>query len=167
MISLDAFLAVASVMVVSGATLPILLLNEPAKATAKYEVLEPETWVGKELPILRSIDIADQLRTGTWLVMLYHHDCPKCIQAIPTYERMARDMESSGGFPRIAFVAVPPYGQGPANQEGPWALGKLDDEKVWFVSTPVVIVMRSRVVVSAWEGKALERESIVKALKDL
>lgn len=30
----------------------VLALNEPALVTAKYEVLEPAEWVGKELPIL-------------------------------------------------------------------------------------------------------------------
>jgi hypothetical protein len=37
---------------VLGVTTPILALNKPPKITSRYEVLEPETWVGGELPIL-------------------------------------------------------------------------------------------------------------------
>ena len=61
----------------------VLALNEPAIVTSTYEVLEPETWIGKELPILEYIDIADQLKKGTWLILFYHHDCPDCRKEYP------------------------------------------------------------------------------------
>jgi len=61
---------------------PILALNEPAVVTSSYEVLEPETWVGKKLPILQHIDIGEKLSRGNWLILLYHHDCPDCAKAI-------------------------------------------------------------------------------------
>ncbi|MHC4647202.1 MAG: hypothetical protein ACYTBJ_17050, partial [Planctomycetota bacterium] len=66
--SIGHFGAAVSIGVVAlGVTMPILALNEPAKVTSSYEVLEPESWPGKELPILEHIDIAESLRTGNWL----------------------------------------------------------------------------------------------------
>ncbi len=47
-------------LAILGLTTPILVLNEPATATSTYEVLEPETWVGKRLPIVEHIDIGGQ-----------------------------------------------------------------------------------------------------------
>jgi hypothetical protein len=76
--------AVSAVFAIAvlGVSTPILALNEPAEVTSQYEVLEPETWVGKKLPILEHIDIGEKLSKGNWLILLYHHDCPDCIKAI-------------------------------------------------------------------------------------
>ena len=51
----------------------VLAVNEPATVTTSYEVLDTKTWVGKELPILEHIDIADKIKTGNWLLLFYHH----------------------------------------------------------------------------------------------
>jgi hypothetical protein len=40
-------------LVVLGATTPILAFHKPAAATSTCEVLEPETWIGQELPRLQ------------------------------------------------------------------------------------------------------------------
>jgi hypothetical protein len=113
----------------------VLALNEPALVTAKYEVLEPAEWVGKELPILAHIDIKDQLSQGNWLVLLYHYDCPGCGEAIPQYEQIARDLKGNEEFLQIAFVAVPPFGQAPITETAAVTLGKMDNSKEWFVTT--------------------------------
>jgi hypothetical protein len=144
-----------------GVTTPILALNEPARITSSYEVLEPETWVGKELPILEHIDIAETLKKGTWLVLFYHYDCPGCGEAIPMYERMARDLAGNEDFLRIAFVAVPPYGQGPVNESCPCTLGRLAETKEWFVTTPVVALLTDAMIKAAWEGKAPDSGAVL------
>ena len=97
-----------------GLTTPILALNEPAAVTATYEVLDPETWIGRALPILEHIDIAEQIQEGTWLVLFYHHDCPDCRRALPQYAQMARDLAGNEDSLRIALIEVPPYGPEPA-----------------------------------------------------
>jgi hypothetical protein len=58
--------AVSAVFAIAvlGVSAPILALNEPPVVTSSYEVLEPETWVGKKLPILEHIDIAKKLSKG-------------------------------------------------------------------------------------------------------
>jgi len=142
------------ILITLGVTAPILAFNEPAKVTSSYEVLEPETWVGKELPILEHIDIAKELQKGTWLILLYHYDCPGCGQAIPMYEQMARDLAGSEDFLRIALIAVPPYGQGPVSEDSSCTLGRLAETKEWFVTTPAVVLLKNGQVTFAWEAKA-------------
>ena len=92
LVSMRSVIMSVVVLLVACVTTPILALNIPEPVTSSYEVLEPETWVGQELPILDYIDVRNQLRVGNWLVALYHHDCPDCARAIPMYEQMAGDL---------------------------------------------------------------------------
>lgn len=130
--------------------------------TAKYEVIEPETWVGKELPILEHIDIAETLKKGTWLVLLSHYDCPDCGRVIPQYEQMARDLAGNEDFLRIAMIAVPPYGRAPISPNTPCTLGKLAETKEWFVTTPAVALLKDGLATSAWEEEAPDFDTILK-----
>jgi len=154
---MTAFLTIA----ILGISAPILALNEPPQFTSRYEVLEPETWVGKELPILEHIDIAESLKKGTWLVLLYHYDCPGCSWAIPMYEQMARDLKGNEDFLKIALIAIPPYGRGPVSENSPCILGRLAATKEWFVTTPAVALLTDGKVTSAWEEKAPHFEEIL------
>jgi len=83
-------------LVLVAVSTAVLALN-PAGATASYEVLEPQTWVGKELPILDYMDIGDKLSNGNWLVLFYHHDCPDCAEA---------GLPPEGGI-SAAYVVIP------------------------------------------------------------
>jgi hypothetical protein len=146
-----------------GVTTPILAVNEPAAVTSSYEVLEPEMWVGKELPILEHIDIAEQIKTGNWLVLFYHHDCPDCQKAIVEYKQMARDLKGNEDFLQIAFIEVPPYAHGQINENSPCSIGKLLDTKDWFVTTPAVVLLEQSNVKRAWEGQAPAFENIIES----
>jgi len=156
--------AAAVSLVALGVTIPVLAFNKPAGITSSYEVLEPEAWVGRKLPILEHVDIGEQLETGIWLVLLYHHDCPDCAAAIPKYERIARDMAGNEDFLRIALIEVPPYGQRPISDKSPCTLGRLADVKEWFVTTPVVALLTDSRITSAWEGEAPDFETILQKL---
>ncbi len=149
-------------LLILGVTTPILAFNEPAKTTVSYEVLEPKTCVGKKLPILEYIDIADSLKKGNWLVLLYHHDCPDCAAAIPKYEKMGRDFVGNEDFLRIALIEVPPYAQGQVSRNSPCVLGRLAAVKEWFVTTPAVVLLKDGQVISAWEAKAPDMGTILK-----
>ena len=149
------------ILITLGVIAPILAFNEPPKITSRYEVLEPETWVGKRLPILEYIDIAESLKQGTWLILLYHYDCPDCAKAIPRYERIARDLAGNEGFLRIALIAVPPYGKGPVSENSPCTLGRLAETKEWFITTPAVALLKHAQVTSAWEERAPDFETIL------
>ena len=124
-----------------GLTAPILAFHEPAAVTSTYEVLEPKTWIGKELPILEHIDIAEQIKTGNWLLLFYHHDCPDCQKAIPQYEQLARDLAGNEELLRIALIEVPPYGRHPAHWNTLCSFGQLADTKEWFVTTPLAVLL--------------------------
>ena len=158
--AMTAFLAIA----ILGTSAPILALNEPPQITTHYEVLEPKTWVGTELPILEHIDIAESLKKGTWLVLLYHYDCPECAWAIPMYEQMARGLAGNEDFLQIALIAVPPYGRGPVSENCPYTLGHLAGTKEWFVTTPAVALLTDGKVKSAWEEKAPDLDTILQKL---
>ncbi len=142
----------------------VLALNEPALVTARYEVLEPAEWVGRELPILAHIDIKDQLSQGNWLVLLYHYDCPGCGETIPQYEQIAHDLKGNEDFLRIAFVAVPPFGQAPITETAAVTLGKMDDSKEWFVTTPAVALLKNAHVQQAWEEQAPTLDTILTSM---
>ncbi len=161
--AMTAFLTIA----ILGISAPILALNEPPQVTTHYEVLEPKTWVGKELPILEHIDIAESLKKGTWLVLLYHYDCPDCVWAILMYEQMARDLEGNEDFLQIALIAVPPYGHAPVSENSPCTLGQLAETKEWFVTTPAVALLTDGKVKSAWEEKAPDFDTIIQNLTKL
>ncbi|MEN8251873.1 MAG: hypothetical protein ABFS32_23330, partial [Bacteroidota bacterium] len=145
-------------------SLPVLILNEPKTVTSTYEVLEPETWIGKELPILEHIDIGEQLKTGNWLVMLYHHDCLGCTEAIPKIEQMARDLESSEGLLQFALIEVPPYGPpdaGPVSANTLCDVGRLNLSKEWFVTTPALSLIQKSYVLQSWENAIPELEELI------
>jgi len=143
---------------------PVLILNEPKMVTSAYEVLDPETWVGRELPIIEHIDIGEQLKTGNWLVMLYHHDCPACAEAIPKIEQMAGDLKANEDFLRVALVEVPPYATEDLDmigQDSSCFLGKLDTSKEWLVETPTTALSLDNKVRSVWKDKILTFDLIV------
>ncbi|MGL6197076.1 MAG: hypothetical protein ACRC2T_19870 [Thermoguttaceae bacterium] len=103
----------------------------------KTILLEPEKWVKSEpearvnafplLPYIETPDVREKLKTGSWIVVLYHHDCPKCRELI---EKLA-----SEDAPNVVCIEVPPYGVG---HELPkhFVSGKLTDRLSWFVQTP-------------------------------
>jgi thiol-disulfide isomerase/thioredoxin len=131
---------------------PVLILNEPAMVTAQYEVLEPETWIGKELPILEHIDIAEKLKTGNWLVVLYHHDCPSCAEEVPKIEQMSQELKGNEDFLRIALVEVPPYGHIPIDENTNCTFGKLNNSKNWFVKTPLIVLISQHRGYAYWQN---------------
>jgi len=160
--SLPRLAATAGVgLLILAVTTPILALNEPAAVTSSYEVLEPETWAGKELPILECIDIAERLKTGNWLILLYHHDCPDCSEAIRKYEQMARDLAGNGDFLRIALIEMPPYGPPLAPADSACTIGRLANAKEWFVTTPAVALLTDGTVNQAWEAKAPNFDTVI------
>jgi hypothetical protein len=154
-------IAASVVVVVLAATTPVLALVEPAKATSTYEVLEPKTWIGNALPILGHTDIADQIASGNWLIVLHHIDCDDCRAAIPRYQQMARDLRDIQSNLRIALIEVPPY---QPHQEPPgtaWLTGKLDQSKRWFVVTPAAVTLANGQVMNAYGKKIPDLSTVL------
>jgi len=109
---------------------------EESLANERLVVLEPEQWIGKRFPLFDYIDIGEYLATGSWILVIYHHDCPKCREAIGKYARLAHDSKQADQDVQVALIQVPPYGTiGPIANPIRWR-GKLSDRKEWFVITP-------------------------------
>ena len=112
----------------------------------KLVVLEPETWIGKRFPLLEYIDIGEQLKNGKWLVLLYHHDCPKCQAVIRELSKIIRESDVD----RVALVAMPPYveREDTTSDQPGLIRGRLKPVNDWFAETPVMTILREAEVVS-------------------
>jgi hypothetical protein len=114
-------------------------------------VLEPETWRGREFPLLRDIPHSDALRQGRWLVVIYHDDCEACRRAVPKYQALA----GVHGASRMAFVAMPSGGKDPHPLVSPspaYAALALRRDYQWFATTPILVALDDGVVAFAAEG---------------
>jgi len=140
-------------LIVIAVSTQTLAFNELTTITSTYEVLDPEIWIGKELPILEHIDIADQIKTGNWLLMFYHHDCPDCRKAIVKSEQLARELKANGDLIRIALIQVPPYGHVGIREDTQCFIGKLPDTKEWFVTTPAFVLLEDNLVSKVFQGQ--------------
>ena len=120
-------------------------------------VLEPKKWIGRRCPLLDYIadvpgtgkpgqqPLRERLVKGEWVVVLYHHDCRKCIEGVRKYERLARRLAADPTGPEVALIEVPPFGDRDtpvASSDTPCALGRLDGTKVWFVDTLASFTLR-------------------------
>jgi hypothetical protein len=115
-------------------------------------VLEPKEWIGKPFPLTPHIDLGEQLKSGVWKVLLYHHDCPKCQEAIAKWENAA-STDDTISTSRIALIEMPPYGPQPHVTSSPDRLfyGRLSEEREWFVTAPVELDLRDGTVTSVSE----------------
>jgi thiol-disulfide isomerase/thioredoxin len=131
----------------------------PAEPVETEQVQPVPLW-----PWLQYIDIADQLKTGITVILMYHHDCPTCAQMVPLYDKYAREMAQQGeqGL-TIAFVAVPPYGDnGPVPDDTPCLKGRLSDKEKWAIMSPYVVVLIDGGFVKDWpQGTAPDPQSIL------
>lgn len=135
--------------------------KEPNKA-APVNVQPQNEW-----PMLKRIDIADSLRSGIVVVLLYHFDCPGCQEAIPQYEKLNKELGGNDGAIKFAFIAVPPYGDeklNPVPKDTKCLNGKLISDKKEIMMTPFVVLLQDSAVVKAWEGKAPTLDEILNEL---
>lgn len=152
-------LALIAWMVLAGPALYAMLsLKQQAHASLGTEfigpdgkqmiLLEPETWVGKELPLTSRFvqpNDSDQLKHGEWNLLLIHTDCPKCLQMMADLE--ARRVE------RVAIVVVPSHST-ERNPRTPFPLFTLDAQNAWFVTTPCVVTLSEGVCIASGDDIA-------------
>ena len=114
-------------------------------------VLEPAHWIGKPFPLLKHVDVGQQLSRGKWLVLIYHHDCTMCRDAIPAYERLAEI-----GAQNVSLIQMPPFAsssEDPASSAS-CLRGRLSDDREWFATTPLVVSLSDGNVQSVAFGEA-------------
>ena len=125
-------------------------------ASGNLILLEPEKWVNETFPLTKHIEIDNDLTQGDWLVVLYHHDCPKCQEALPKYQALAQSLKASGSERRVALIEVPPFGPHVDYVPPTVIYGQLPKSKDWFVQAPVEIQVVDSVVIDV----SLELHSI-------
>ena len=130
---------------------------------SEFIVLEPETWISKPFPLVRYIDIGDQIARGEWIVVLYRWDCPQCREVIAQYDQVGRDLSEVPGAPRVALIEMPPFGESieplvSANSR--CAMGRLTTERQWSAITPLVVYLtEAKVVRSVRDPRRARRQS--------
>jgi hypothetical protein len=109
---------------------------------------------------LEHIDIADQLKQGIVVILMYHHDCPVCATMVPKYDQYYRTMrQQNDDSMTFVFVAIPPYKeQGPVPADTLCLQGRLKerpDGKLWAITSPYVIALIDGQQIKSWkEGTA-------------
>ena len=118
----------------------------------KTVVLEPDRWLGKKLPILPYVGVGEKLDTGTWTLVLYHHDCHKCQAFLANYANFVREHQTDRmrRHSALALIEVPPFDESDTFRL-PRDLtdaghGRLSESRKWFVETPVAIYLSNGVV---------------------
>ena len=148
MVGIPAAIAMGSFKATTVATSGEILGDGP------FVILETRTWIGKPFPLLPHIDIGQRLAQGNWVVVLYHHDCPRCQEAIPKYEELGRELARRPGTAQLAMVEMAPYGSlDDSSDAGAIACvrGRLSHAHNWFANTPVELVLEKGVVMKAHE----------------
>jgi hypothetical protein len=150
---LAAALAIAVVfsLAVVGSLLvqPKLAFSEGFLVEDSIVFLQPEQWVGNKFLLADYVDRGEKLMKGTWTVLLYHHDCPKCQEVLHRYDEMALFQTN-----HVMLIEVPPFGER-ALFDGA-DIGHLRDDIDWFVTTPIEIsLLDGRVTAVASDGNRM------------
>ncbi|HMP05126.1 MAG TPA: hypothetical protein PJ982_02155, partial [Lacipirellulaceae bacterium] len=48
-------------------------------------ILEPEKWPGQPFSLSEHVEPEIEFSKGDWIILMYHHDCPSCQEAVPRY----------------------------------------------------------------------------------
>jgi hypothetical protein len=122
-------------------------------------MLAPANWKNKSFPLFNEISTSSSLRSGRWLVVLYHYDCDSCLEAIARYRAVAVSGAAKDANVKVAFVAMPPVpaGADPAGSCSDCLHLALRPDHDWLGTTPLVIALDQGRVLQAEQGKqALE-----------
>ncbi len=118
-------------------------------------------------PWLKYVDIAESIQSGLVVVFMYHHDCTICAEMVPKYDAYYRKIQAQGDV-KIAFLAIPPYGQGgPVPADTPCLHDKLvekDGQKFAITSPFLVVLLDGQVIKTCPQGTAPEPETLLDSL---
>lgn len=110
---------------------------------------DAEEWIGHKFPILEDLSINRELAVGTWRLVLYRWDCPKCLALLETSDELRRGAPMST---RFACVSVS-TDQRPIDRYVPGLArclnGQLTDDRYsWVIPTPLHIDLQDGVVIN-------------------
>jgi hypothetical protein len=112
-------------------------------------ILEPSEWPGMPFPLAEHLSPAVNVMHGEWIVLMYHHDCPECQEALPKYEELAVDGSMSRRGERVLLLELPPFGERRPQSAGSVVHARLSNEREWFVQAPVEICLKNGQVINA------------------
>jgi hypothetical protein len=124
----------------------VLTPNEsPLNINANRIIIYPDQWVGRLCPLPSYIQSGDRLKHGSWLVLLYKHDCQHCAKEIENYREFAQMLNGISGVPSVALVEVPPVGQ-KVNYPDYIFQSSLDIQHEWIIDTPKGVFISDGIV---------------------
>ncbi|MDR2644237.1 MAG: hypothetical protein LBC74_15765 [Planctomycetaceae bacterium] len=115
--------------------------------------MEPNNWIGKRFPLLEYIEFdnnnfnQEDLKTGEWTVLLYHHDCLKFQEILEKLE----NHPNNENLEKLVILEVPGkevYQKHINTKQNHVKNGSLQRDREWFVQTPVWIKLKNEFVVS-------------------
>jgi hypothetical protein len=154
--------ASASGLGIAAAFAGVLLWASPSMPTpfrpgsdVRREILEPASWPGTLFPLLPQIATDAPLSSGDWIVVLHRPSCSSCRTVHEEYAELDRELRARSAGLRVAFVEVPWSGeQLPPRRKSAYALGRLSEDRQWFVETPVIVKLQNGRVLSVIEQPA-------------
>lgn len=158
MAALFLIVAIPTTWAMVNYTAASLLADGDFEGDGHTVVLQPNTWVNQSFPLLKHIDIGDQLARGQWILMLYRSECPDCRYAIAQYVGLAHELAGRTGAPRVALIQVPPHPEGASHATTSGAAstrGRLTDAKRWVVQTPLFLRVDEKTVTTVAQSPEL------------
>ena len=114
----------------------------------KTVLLEPEKWVGEELPILRFVNIDTEMARGKYRVLFFRDQCEKCHAVLSDWlHRPSPDNRGTvcvrvGDSSSFALAGNQSF-----RVPTEWNAGEMNRRHTWVISTPVVVHLDDGVVV--------------------
>ena len=131
-------------------------MSSLANGVGDLTVIDPATWKNRPFILIDETDTGNSLRTGRWLILVYHFDCSTCIRAIDEYRKLiARESNTRSPSVRFAFIAMPPFakpGEDPLPESGKYVRLRMRPEHVWLATTPVAVALEDGRVLTVAEG---------------
>ncbi|MEX2167715.1 MAG: MauE/DoxX family redox-associated membrane protein [Pirellulales bacterium] len=133
----------SSLFLMVGSAPTDLRADDSLPSNAKLVVLKPTEWINQKFPLNDEMSPKIDVSDGESVVLLYHHDCSKCRDALPRYEQLAGEMAKRGDTAQVLLLEVPPYGMA-LDHIGLATRARLSADRQWFVQAPVEIQL--------WDG---------------
>lgn len=98
-------------------------------------------------------------RRGCYVVLFVRHDCADCRDIIPEWQASELVLRRAG----VGLLLVDLSSGGPRMSVPGTTLGKLRDDRRWFIPTPQAMVLRDGVKVVSLKGSAVRPANVVAA----
>ena len=166
--SLPHFLGIFVVsFVVLAVTSSVLVLSKPLHVieeidllgNEKLVILEPEAWIDRRFPLLKSIDVEDNMASGDWAVVLYNKECDGCAEFMHRIEDFFNKSLSESNSLRCAVIEIMGKASPVPVKRIRCIWAELPEDREWFAVTPAVICLRNGIVTGVYSRKALESET--------